>query len=107
MLVATTRIFVGRAVPGKRMSVPLEDTGNVVHISMRLDGLSGCLVTDLEYPQRVAFSLIRMLLDKFTGTFSATQIAGFSEGDSNLTQGKSFGDIDAAILDWQDPKKVE
>ena len=36
-----------------------------VHVYMRTDGLCGTVTCDAEYPQRVAYSILRSLLDDF------------------------------------------
>jgi synaptobrevin family protein YKT6 len=59
------RTVVGRTPEGTRQTVGLKDNPFVVHSYVRPDGLSGCVISDVEYPQRVAFSLLNKLFLDF------------------------------------------
>ncbi len=39
--------------------------GNCVHLYVRGDGLAGCVITDKDYPDRVAHTLMHKLLGEF------------------------------------------
>ena len=41
---------------------------------MRQDGLASVIVTDAEYPQRVAFSILGKLIDEFSAKFPTKNI---------------------------------
>lgn len=97
-LTAFTRIFVKRTAPGKRQAI--EHEGYVIHVQMRQNGLAGCIITDQEYPARVAFSLISDLLSKFWEANSS--------GWTNLRENSvTFNHMNKAIADYQDPQKAD
>jgi len=50
---------------GNRQSVSVKDIPYVIHSYVRTDGLSGCVVTDSEYPQRIAFALLQKTLQSY------------------------------------------
>lgn len=64
MLSFLTKTFMKRTDPGQRQSIAHENY--VVHCYVRSDGLGGTVITDDEYPARVAFVLLTQLLDDFT-----------------------------------------
>lgn len=43
--------------------------GNIAHAYTNLQGLSCVLISDREYPSRVAFALINRVVEEFTATF--------------------------------------
>lgn len=98
-LTAFTRIFVKRTTPGKRLAV--EHEGHVVHTWTLTNDLSGCVICDKEYPSRVAFSLIRKMLDEFMKEHKDTDWAVMKE---NAVQ---FTPLSEAIVSYQDPKNVD
>ncbi|KAG1222209.1 hypothetical protein G6F68_020707 [Rhizopus microsporus] len=51
-----------RTTPGQRQSVEAEN--NVIHIYMHSQGVSGVIISDKEYPSRVAFSLLNKIMDE-------------------------------------------
>merc|ERR1712093_111928 len=95
-LTAFTRIFVQRTAPGKRLAV--EHEGHVVHTWTLTNDLSGCVICDKEYPSRVAFSLIRRMLDEFMKEHTDKEWAVMKE---NAVQ---FTPLSEAIVSYQDPK---
>lgn len=98
-LTAFTRIFTKRTAPGKRLAV--EHEGHVVHTWCLTTGLSGCVVCDKEYPSRVAFSLIRKMMDAFGQAYPAEQWKQMGE---NAVQ---FEPMTEAIVSYQDPQNVD
>ena len=98
-LTAFTRIFVKRTTPGKRLAV--EHEGHVVHTWTLTNNLSGCVICDKEYPSRVAFSLVRKMLDEFMKEHTDTDWAVMKE---NAVQ---FTPLSEAIVSYQDPKNVD
>jgi len=61
-----TRTVIQRTPPGTLQTVELKkELGFVCHAYHRMDGLSGCVVTDYEYPQRIAISLLKKIMDEF------------------------------------------
>jgi len=70
MLSFLTKTFMKRTEPGQRQSITHE--GYVVHCYIRSDGLGGTVITDEEYPARVAFVLLSQILDEFTTSVGDT-----------------------------------
>ena len=62
---ALTQTVSERTTPGQRQSI--QENTFTAHVFARpaVDGLSGVLITDSEYPVRVAFSLLSKMLDEF------------------------------------------
>jgi len=60
----TGKIIVERSSPGQRASVKEQDY--MCHVYISNDGLSGVAITDVEYPQRVAFNMLNKLLEEFS-----------------------------------------
>jgi synaptobrevin family protein YKT6 len=56
------RTVVGRTKPGSRQTVGLKDNPFVVHSYVRHDNLAGCIISDEDYPQRVAFTLLNKFM---------------------------------------------
>ena len=104
-LTAFTRIFVKRTTTGKRLAV--EHEGHVVHTWTLTNDLSGCVICDKEYPSRVAFSLIRKLLDDFMKEYpdgaNGKSAAWAALGENAVT----FTPMTEAIVAYQDPKNVD
>ncbi len=54
---------VERTLPGQRATIQQDNyTG---HIYVRQDGLAATIITDAEYPPRVAFSILAKVMDEF------------------------------------------
>ena len=98
-LTAFTRIFVKRTATGKRLAC--EHEGHVVHTWTFSSGVSGCAVCDQEYPSRVAFTLIKRLVDEFLRVYPSGAWAELGE------KGASFEPINTYIVEYQDPQKVD
>ncbi|KAI7906032.1 Longin-like domain-containing protein [Cokeromyces recurvatus] len=56
-----------RTQPGQRQSV--ESENNVAHVYAHPQGISGMIISDKDYPSRVAFSLLNKILDEFLVKF--------------------------------------
>lgn len=102
-LTAFTRIFVKRTAPGKRLAV--EHEGHVMHTWTLTTGLSGCVVCDKEYPSRVAFSLIRKMLDAFAQEYGGG--SGVPAWKSMKEMSVNFAPMGEAIVSYQDPNQVD
>ena len=64
-LVFGARTVVSRAEPGSRQTITLDDAPVLLHVYVRFDGLAGVVVSDKDYPPRVAFALISKTLESF------------------------------------------
>lgn len=101
MLLFACTTVLKRTEPGQRQSVDLEGDQHTAHCHVRSDGLSGIVVTDREYPMRVAFSMLSLLLDDFVAV----------HGDSwkHMTKAESmqFPEAQAYLQKSQDPAAVD
>lgn len=100
MLTFFSKTFTKRTQPGQRQSITHESY--IVHCYVRSDGLSGCAITDDEYPARVAFVLLTQLLDEFASTV----------GDSWKTmevslESSPFPPLEEYLAKYQDPASAD
>jgi synaptobrevin family protein YKT6 len=58
-----------RTPRGQRATV--QQSNYTGHVYVRTDGLAAAIVTDAEYPQRVAFSVLAKTMDEFASKFPA------------------------------------
>lgn len=59
------RTVTQRTPKGSRQTVEMKDNPFLIHTHVRTDGLSGVVIADMEYPQRVAYSLITKTLMEY------------------------------------------
>ncbi|KAG0244800.1 palmitoyltransferase [Actinomortierella wolfii] len=81
--------------PGQRQSI--EESNYVGHVYARSEGVAGAIITDKEYPPRVAFSLLNKILDEFTTRF--TNPAQWTP------QSVNYPELNQYIVTYQDPKQ--
>lgn len=94
-----SRELIKRTPRGKRQTVAHE--GNNVHTYLRADGLGAAIVADMEYPERVAFTIMGQILDQFSAQYGA-QWQSVKE-DTKLT----FEPLPQALAEYQDPAKAD
>ncbi|BGP53590.1 hypothetical protein JCM8202_001443 [Rhodotorula sphaerocarpa] len=103
-----SRTVAERTQPGQRQSVQENNyTAHAYHRST--DALAGIIITDQEYPVRVAFSLLNKLLDEFT-----TKVRR-EEWEDKARQGRQLGkqvlvdypDLGTYLQKYQDPKQAD
>ncbi|GAA5951202.1 hypothetical protein JCM3765_002412 [Sporobolomyces pararoseus] len=107
-----SRTVSERTPPGQRQSV--QENSYTAHVySRQSDSLSGVIITDQEYPVRVAFSLLNKILDEFT-----TKIPR-STWEEKARQGRQQGGKTAVLVNeytpqlqdyvskYQDPKQAD
>jgi synaptobrevin family protein YKT6 len=99
MLLFLTKTFLKRTEPGQRQSV--EHEGYVVHCYVRSDGLAGAVTTDMEYPARVAFSLIGQLLEDVSATL------GDSWKTVTTPESMVFAPVQEYLTKYQDPASAD
>eukprot|EP00550_Attheya_septentrionalis_P010879 CAMPEP_0198303260 /NCGR_PEP_ID=MMETSP1449-20131203/56795_1 /TAXON_ID=420275 /ORGANISM="Attheya septentrionalis, Strain CCMP2084" /LENGTH=178 /DNA_ID=CAMNT_0044005747 /DNA_START=495 /DNA_END=1031 /DNA_ORIENTATION=+ len=99
MLTFLAKTFSKRTNPGQRQSITHE--GYVVHCYVRSDGLGGTVISDLEYPARVAFVLLTQMLDEFS------QVVGDSWKTATVAESVSFPPIEGYLEKYQDPAAAD
>ncbi|KAF9940301.1 hypothetical protein KVV02_006223 [Mortierella alpina] len=82
--------------PGQRQSI--EESNYVGHVYARAEGIAGVVITDKEYPPRVAFSLLNKILDEFTTRFPSSSAWGTPEQTP-------YPELQQYIITYQDPKQ--
>jgi synaptobrevin family protein YKT6 len=55
------RTIAQRTNGGTRQTVEIKDVTYLIHSYVRMDSLACCVVSDVDYPQRIAYSLICIL----------------------------------------------
>ncbi|KAG0342281.1 palmitoyltransferase [Podila horticola] len=81
--------------PGQRQSI--EESNYVGHVYARAEGVAGVVITDKEYPPRVAFSLLNKILDEFT--------TRFPNSSTWTPEACSYPELQQYIVTYQDPKQ--
>jgi len=83
--------------PGVRETVTEEEYS--CHAQVRHDGISGCVITDREYPARVAFGFLQQLLDEFCSKYKG-------QWEEMLVPGaklRDFPRLEEYLLKYQNP----
>ena len=112
------RTIVGRtAVGGYRAVDRLDDVEKdgstargdtsemVCHVFVRGDALACAVITDGEYPLRVAASLTRILMAKFDERHS--EMNGFRVRNVQADVGMADAELDALMAKYQDPEEAD
>ncbi|KAF8796860.1 Synaptobrevin YKT6 like protein [Argiope bruennichi] len=94
----TSQILVERCQSGARMSV--KEQAYMCHIFVRADNLAAALISDQEYPQRVAHTLLNKILQEFSNCHPPSSWTGEA---NSLT----FADLEKYLADYQDPRKAD
>ncbi|KAJ1991348.1 palmitoyltransferase [Dimargaris cristalligena] len=91
-----SRTVAERTAAGQRQAI--EQDSYVAYVYSTPSGLIGVMVTDQEYPSRVAFSLLGRLLDDFNAKFPS---------ESSRTGTITFPELDDYLQKYQDPKSAD
>mmetsp|Transcript_15552 Transcript_15552/g.24871 ORF Transcript_15552/g.24871 Transcript_15552/m.24871 type:complete len:186 (+) Transcript_15552:276-833(+) len=94
------RTVAQRTKPGFRQTVGLKDIEFVCHVHVRSNGICGLVVSDEEYPVRVAFSMITDLVNKYIKEESKWQ-----EITTDAEASPDF--MKTALEKYQDPKEAD
>jgi synaptobrevin family protein YKT6 len=103
-----SRTVAERTPPGQRQSV--QENSYTAHVySRQADNLAGVIVTDQEYPVRVAFSLLNKILDEFTTKIPRTEWE--SKAASGRQSGKQvlvdYPQLNEYLQKYQDPRQAD
>jgi synaptobrevin homolog YKT6 len=100
VLTWVSRTVVARSSASEHSSVAHEDY--VAHVHVKSNKLACVILTDKDYPARVAFDVIRRALESFEKTVPAAQWA-------NLTADQLFSvsEINALLAKYQSPAEVD
>lgn len=94
----TSQILIERSQPATRTSV--KEQSYMCHVYVRADRLSATLVSDHEYPHRVAHTLLNKVLDDFSSKIPPTAWA--SDPDTI-----AFPGIEKYLSDYQNPRNAD
>jgi len=100
MLTFFSKTFTKRTEPGQRQSITHESY--VIHCYVRSDGLAGSVITDAEYPARVAFVLLTQLLDEFASSVGDA----WKTMDTNV-ESSSYPPLEDYLIRYQDPASAD
>jgi synaptobrevin family protein YKT6 len=103
-----SRTVAERTSSGQRQSI--QENSYTAHVFSRAsDNLAGVIVTDQEYPVRVAFSLLNKILDEFTtkirkDVWEEKAKESRAAGKQYLVDYPQLGEY---IVKYQDPKQAD
>jgi synaptobrevin family protein YKT6 len=100
-----SRLLCEKTPTGLRQQVEKDDMIGYVH--KRRDGLTAVLVTDVDYPVRVAFDLVRKALYDFDDYVQQNQIRNqqLMSGDNSVSAYNNT--LKELVLKYQDPTKAD
>lgn len=96
----TARTVCGRASPGDRTAVHLENNQGVCYVAIHPNTFAVTIVSDPEYPQRVVFSLIADIMNQF---FSSNLEWENATKDVDL----KFTLLEKFLKDYQNPAEAD
>ncbi|PRD32891.1 UNVERIFIED_CONTAM: Synaptobrevin-like protein YKT6 [Trichonephila clavipes] len=94
----SSQILVERCQPATRTSVKEQEY--MCHVYVRADRLSATLISDHEYPHRVAHTLLNKILEEFSNKFAPTSWTG--EPNSTV-----FPVLEQYLTKYQDPRQAD
>lgn len=96
-----------RTAPGVRQSVVQDQYIGFVYTG--LSGLSGIMIVDHEYPQRVAFTLLNRVLDEFVTKHRREDwmTIGIGGGSSSKASLISYPELKATLQKYQNPSEAD
>ncbi|KAJ6215480.1 hypothetical protein RDWZM_009980 [Blomia tropicalis] len=95
----TGKVLVERSEISSRSSVKEQEY--VCHVYIRSDRLAGVVVSDQEYPNRVAHTLISRILDEFSDSVPQAQWSTINEFQAPYTK------LDMYLNKFQNPKEAD
>lgn len=79
----------------------VKQNGYLCHVYVRADNLAAVLISDDEYPQRVAHTLITTVLDDFITKVHSESLPSATESSINFTALTTY------LHTYQDPRKAD
>lgn len=95
----SSQIIVGRSVRATRSSV--REKEYMCHVYVRSDSLAGVVVSDHEYPNRVAHTLINKVLEEFSKAVHHETWATIDDSTC------SFQGLDTYLAKYQEPTQAD
>jgi len=102
LLVFSARTVTERTALGTRQSVEADPNVNaMVHVNVRADGLAAAIVSDAEYPQRVAHTLLSKIMDDFTNNYPPSSWSYMGEQTAKMASLADF------LKKYQNPQEAD
>lgn len=98
-MIFTGKVILERSTLASRSSTKEQEY--MCHMYVRADGLAGMVVSDSEYPQRVAHNLISRVLDEFSAKVPAASWPNIAE--SNV----QYNGLDEYLQKYQNPREAD
>ncbi|KAM5203811.1 synaptobrevin homolog YKT6 [Hipposideros larvatus] len=95
----TSQLIVERSAKGSRASVKEQEY--LCHVYVRNDSLAGVVISDSEYPSRVAFTLLEKVLDEFSKEVDRTEWPVGSPASIHYTV------LDDYLSTYQNPREAD
>ncbi|CAG0918119.1 unnamed protein product [Notodromas monacha] len=95
----TSQIIVERTAVCARQSV--KEGEYMCHVYVRNDRLAGVVISDQEYPHRVAHTMIGKVLEDFANAIAA------SEWPGGTSQTISFAGLEGVLAKYQNPREAD
>ncbi|KAG5365912.1 Synaptobrevin-like protein YKT6 [Yarrowia sp. B02] len=92
---------IPRTEPGQRQSV--EENDYVGHAYLRSDGLGGVIITDQEYPVRVAYTLLNKVLEEYLTKHPKAEWENAKEASAKL----AMPELEDYVKRYQDPHQAD
>ena len=99
-----SRTIAGRIPLGNKASISLENNVGKCHCWVTLDGIAATAITDNEYDERAAYTLLNKLIMEFRDQFQPTGIL-----DQTLTADHpvQFAQLEVYLREWQNPLEAD
>ncbi|XP_076340692.1 YKT6 v-SNARE homolog isoform X3 [Tachypleus tridentatus] len=95
----TSQILVERTIAANRSSVKEQEY--MCHVYVRSDNLAGVVISDHEYPHRVAHTLINLVLDEFS---KKVPVTSWPLGTNSTI---AFSELDVYLTKYQNPQEAD
>ena len=104
LITFNSQTIAGRIPLGNKASITLENDVGVCHCWVTQDGIAATAMTDNEYPERAAYTLLNKLIMEFRDQF---QSAGVLDQDPIEKKPLKFPQMEIFLRDWQNPHEAD
>lgn len=101
----TSKIITERTSTAQRTSVREQEY--MCHAYVRSDSLSGVLISDHEYPQRVSFTLLNKVLDEFASKYPPGPPGPSFQWSSAPEAGLPYPELADFLNKYQNPREAD